>query len=113
MGIIDNLRETVSLVQKVDNLELYRQIISLQLEVMALVEENRSLKRRLELSEQLVLKDNAYWRKDGDRPDIPFCMRCWDSESKLIRLVVTTGFEPNCPNCKNFFSPENSGLGIA
>ena len=53
MGIIDNVKETVTLIQKIDNIDLYRKVLDLQSEVMAVVEENTELKRRLRISGDL------------------------------------------------------------
>ena len=39
MGILDTLPETVGLIQRVDNIELYRQLVTLQTQVMTLVDE--------------------------------------------------------------------------
>jgi hypothetical protein len=104
MSIIDNVKEAVTLVQRIDNLDLYRKILDLQAEVMALVEENNDLKRKLQIAEDLVFRENSYWRRSGEGP---FCCRCWDAESKLIRLIVQGGFKPKCPNCGNFFGSPN------
>ena len=41
MGVIDNVREAVKLVQQIDNLELYRALLNLQSELMPLVERMR------------------------------------------------------------------------
>lgn len=54
MGITDNVKETVTLIQKIDNIDLYRKVLDLQSEVMAVVEENTELKRRLRISGDLT-----------------------------------------------------------
>jgi len=95
MSIIDTLKETVGLMQKIDNIDLYRRMLELQTQVMALFEENRSLKEQLATRAQLKFKKNAYWMND----DGPFCSRCWDAESKLVRLHQQEGCVPRCPSC--------------
>jgi hypothetical protein len=84
MGILDTVRETVGLIQKVDNIELYRRMLELQTQVVQLVEENRALKDRLSTKEQLVFKENSYWKDDGSQ----FCCRCWDVDGKLVHLMI-------------------------
>lgn len=97
MGILDTLKETVSLMQKIDNVDLYRRMLELQTQVMALFEENRSLKEQLATRAQLTFKKNAYWMND----DGPFCSRCWDTEGKLVRLHLRQECIPHCPSCKH------------
>lgn len=98
MGILDTAKEAVQLVQKIDNIELYKQILDLQSEALKLVEEHGVLKGRIKdledkfvIKEQLLHKENAYWISidDGTSRDIregPFCVHCWDKDQKLVRL---------------------------
>lgn len=95
MGVLDTLKEAVGLIQKVDNIDLYKQMLELQTQVIALFEENRTLKDRLATRDQLTFKKNAYWMGDEG----PFCSRCWDAESKLVRLHVQAQTTPRCPSC--------------
>jgi hypothetical protein len=71
MGIIENVKEAVGLVQKIDNIDLYRKILDLQAEVMALVQENTELKQKARIAQDLVFRDNSYWRNSEG----PFCSR--------------------------------------
>lgn len=103
MSLIEDLKDTVKIIQKIDNLDLYRKILDLQAEVMDLVEENRNLKLQLQNKDSIIFTDSAYWKKIEDNKfDGPFCPRCWDYESKLIRLIKHQGYHPKCPQCKNF-----------
>jgi hypothetical protein len=98
MGIIDTLKETASLLQKVDNIDLYRKMLELQTQVFALVEENRALKEQLAVRGELRYERNAYWRKD----DGPFCAPCWDKDAKLIRVPGDLYLgSRRCPICHN------------
>ena len=101
MGVVDTLKETIGLIQKVDNIDLYRQMLDLQTQVMSLLEENKSLRTTLETRATLTFKSDAYWR-DGNEG--PFCSRCWDDEKKLIRLHLG-GLAPACPKCKTAGGP--------
>lgn len=96
MGILDTVKDVVTLMQKVDNIELIRRMLELQTQVVALNEENLALKERLTTQEQLSFRDNFYWRGD----DGPFCSSCWDDKAKLVRIHKTPGYVPVCPNCK-------------
>lgn len=72
MGVVDTLKETIGLLQKVDNIDLYRRMLDLQTQVMALVEENQTLKQRLATRDELTFDANAYWRGEEG----PFCSAC-------------------------------------
>lgn len=103
MSLVEDFKETVKIIQKIDNLDLYKKILDLQSEVMDLMEENKLLKSQLQNKELLIFQDSAYWtKKEDDKLDGPFCPRCWDYESKLVRLISHTGYHPKCPQCKNF-----------
>lgn len=94
MGLLDNAKEAVQLVQKIDNIELYRKILDLQADALKMVEENatlknqiKSLEEKLKIKDSLTFENNDYWikREDGSK-DGPFCTHCWDREQKLVRL---------------------------
>jgi regulator of replication initiation timing len=44
MGILDTAKDVITLVQKADNLELVKQVLALQTDIMKMMEENRGLK---------------------------------------------------------------------
>jgi len=103
MSVLDNVKDTVKIIQQIDNIELYRKILDLQSEIMELVEENRNLKIQLQNKDTIVFNDSAYWKKlENEELDGPFCPRCWDYEAKLVRLIKHKGRHPKCPHCKNF-----------
>jgi hypothetical protein len=95
VSILDTVKETVGLIQKIDSVDLLRQILALQNEVFALVEDNRALEARLATQANLQFKDNSYWL-NGDGP---FCSACRDSNAQLIRLHRQKGHLPKCPKC--------------
>ena len=110
MGLLDNIKSIASTVQKIGNIELYRQILDLQSEAMglleqkaALEEENRSLREKLQVRSELKFEHNAYWRRDPESgsEEGPYCSNCWDTRQSLVRLHQQ--LDPNyveCPTCK-------------
>src|SRR5262245_26972185 len=110
MGIIDDVRSVTKVIQQIDNVELYRQILDLQAEIMNLVEDNRKLKSEinslqdsLRTKESLEFERNAYWKKnqEGARSDGPFCSKCWDRENKTVRMLVMANPQYHqCPSCQ-------------
>ena len=94
MGIYEQIKDCANLIQKADNIELYRQILDIQKESLDLIEENRGLKNKVkELEEKLKEKENVvyledayYLKKDNGEFDGPYCRVCWDKDKKLIRM---------------------------
>lgn len=94
MSILETAKDVITLVQKADNLELVKQVLALQNDIMKMMDENRALKdeirglrEELNLRRKLVFRDNAYWlpREDGNEEG-PFCAACRDGENKLVRM---------------------------
>ena len=88
MGALENVKDLVKVIKGLGNAELHVKIMELESGIRTLVDENRELKERLDVQEDLVPKGNAYWRKSGDGP---FCVPCWDGKSKLMRLSDDEG----------------------
>jgi hypothetical protein len=91
MSVIDTAKEAVMLVQKIDNIELYKKILDLQSDALKLVEENgklegeiQELEEAFKIKDTLLFEDNHYYIKEPK--DGPFCTLCWDKERKLVRL---------------------------
>lgn len=112
MGIIDNIKDAVKLVQQVDNVELYRKILDLQSEAMDLVDQMKkkdetieTLKVALELKGRLLLRHSAYYLADESDKllDGPFCTKCFDVDHVKCRLVRTDGGMVQCQKCKSPF----------
>ena len=127
MGIIDNTKEVVKLVQQIDNIELYRKILDLEGEVIELVQENREkdqtieqLKEAMKLKGKMVCEHSAYYQVDeeGNKIAGPFCTNCFDNEYATRRLVqggIPKGQSGHsclwvqCPKCKLPFYSEETG----
>jgi hypothetical protein len=110
MGVVDDFKSVVSIVQKIDNVELYRRILDLQSEVVGLFGENLQLKNqlsevqaKLDLQQKLRFEVNAYWIGDTiQSSDGPFCSNCWDAKRKLVRLHTLNHNVKwsECPTCE-------------
>jgi hypothetical protein len=106
MSIYEGLKEVVATIQKIDNIELYRQILDLQKEVLEVVSENTELKGKLaaaqeELSRkrELRFEFNAYWAGETlETAEGPFCAPCWDTKKQLVRMLVV-GHNPKWSKC--------------
>ena len=92
MGVIDTAKEAVQLVQKIDNIELYRTILNLQADALKMVEDNGKLRDRIKELEAafaiqgtLVFEDNHYFVVKENIKDGPYCTLCWDNDRRLVR----------------------------
>lgn len=116
MGIIENAKDAVKLVQQIDNIELYRKILDLQSEALELIEQLKlkdetiaKLKKISSIREKLKCINSAYYEvdKDGQPFDGPFCTKCLDVGGEICRLLIDEMGVSNeavfCPNCKASF----------
>jgi hypothetical protein len=93
MGVLETAKDAVMLVQKIDNIELYKKILDLQSDALKMVEENGKLRgevHRLEeafkIRDTLVFENNHYYGVKDDTKEGPYCTYCWDQDRKLVRL---------------------------
>jgi hypothetical protein len=98
MEIFKTVKELASLLQKMGNVDMLRQMVALQQQVTDLVEENRLLKQQASNRKHATFKDNSYWISE----DGPFCSSCLDCNGKLVRLHKRPRYHPQCPVCKTF-----------
>lgn len=108
MGVLETAKDLASTIQKIDNIELYRQIQHLQQEIQDLVGENAKLRKQareaealLTIEQQLDFTNNAYWRAiECGEKEGPFCSSCWDGRKKLIRMHISADPDyATCPSC--------------
>ena len=112
MAIFDELKSIGKVLQEAGKIEQYQQILDLQQQLLDMQKkindlevENKELKGKLELQSSLVYENNAYWVKEENKKDGPFCSRCWDVEKNTVRLkpsVQNPAFH-SCPECKTQF----------
>ncbi len=109
MAVFDELKSIASTLREADKIPQYEQILSIQEKLLEmqktifdLENENRELKGKISLEESLHFERNAYWVINGDEKIGPYCTRCKDSDSKMIRMRIgnySFGWAL-CPNCK-------------
>jgi len=110
MVIFDELKSVGKVLQEAGKIEQYKQILETQQELLEmqkkisdLEEENKELKGKLQIKENIYFENNACWfKKDDGSKDGPFCTRCWDKNKDLIRIRPSVGPAfAICPECKN------------
>ena len=101
MSLYDGIKDVASIVQKADNIELYRQLIDLsaqaldmQDEIRRLKEENTDLQKDNELNNKIVRHKEGFLTLQGDLEGIEYCSTCWGYEHKLIQL-----YDGYCERC--------------
>jgi len=96
------LQEAGKIEQYKQILEIREKLLEMQEEIEGLKKENKELRDRFAVSEDLEYENNVYWvEKNESNKDGPFCSRCWDADKKLIRMhpAGNSAFG-ECPNCK-------------
>ena len=108
MGLYEGIKDVAKIVQKADNVELYRQLIDLsaqaldmQATINKLTEENAELKKRQDLEERIERHQELYITLKGDENNIFYCSHCWDSDGKLIQMRKSSK-EYHCPHCSTY-----------
>lgn len=106
MGLYEGIKDVANIVQKADNLDLYRQLIELSAEALELQNtisnlsnENNSLKEQQKISNNIVRHKEPYITLP-DNKSILYCSHCWDSERKLIQVETDDEGSYICPHCK-------------
>lgn len=107
MGLYDAMKDVVSLAQKADNVELYRQLLDLsaqaldlQAEVARLKEENAELKKHRVLEDDIEYYVDAFVTRKSDTKPIKYCAACWVDKKKLVPLQDIKWDNYDCPLCK-------------
>ena len=115
MSFYDAFKDVISIAQKADNIDLYKQLLDLssqaldlQAENAKLMEENAELKRSRDLEGKICRHKSPYITLQGDSQTIKYCAVCWDSTRKLIQMKesansATYGTRPSlfCHICRN------------
>jgi hypothetical protein len=96
MNIVVHAKEIADLIKKYNDQDLYERIVTLREEILVLREENLSLKEEVkclqtnaDTSDRLVREGNCYYYKDDEKREHPYCLACWDSDRKLVSLILS------------------------
>ncbi len=111
MGIIDTIKDVVSLVQKADNIDLVKHVLALQTQAQEMLDENRALNaRREELEKLLTFAKTVHFLEPfyfAENDNIPLCARCWEVNKTAVHVVsiFKDAHEArwDCPECKYMY----------
>ena len=106
MEIIDTVKEVLSLAQKADNIELYRQILDLQAQIQDLQaemaklrEENAELKKAKDLESDIEYHVDSFVTRKSDTKPIKYCAACWAGKQVLVPIQTYDRGTYRCPMC--------------
>lgn len=107
MGLYDAFKDVMTVAQKADNIELYRQLLDLsaqaldmQAEIVRLKEENDELKKSKNIDDDIEYYVDPFVTRKSDEKPIKYCAACWASKKVLVPIQ---NFDPDmylCPLCK-------------
>lgn len=108
MGLYEGIKDVARVVQKADNIELYKKCLDLASQAQDLQEENTRLKSEIKkLNELLIIKESIVRHTErfltlaDDKSNIKYCAHCWDADRILIQLDWWPDGSFLCPHCKN------------
>ena len=107
MGVINCLKDVVSILQKSNDIEMVQKVIDIQQRIiemedtiLTLKEENRKLKNNLDIEKKIKRFPNDTVIVIKNEENIMYCSKCWDDEKKLIQVTKDEEYY-KCPKCNN------------
>ena len=108
MGLYEGIKDVAKVIQKADNVELYKQLLDLsaqaldmQNEISRLSVENTELKKLRDIESRIERHLEPYVTLKDEPIQILYCSRCWDYEQKLIQVKSYNNGKFECPHCEN------------
>ena len=93
MGLYEAFKEVLSVAQKADNVDLYRQLLDLNAQALDLQEENTRLKNEIhelqktrDVESKIERHSEPYITLRDDSKKTPYCAVCWGKDRVLIQL---------------------------
>lgn len=123
MAIYESIKEVANIIQKSDNIDLYKMVLDVQKESMDLLEENRELKQEInKLKELDKIRERLKYKKEGyyiyideHGEESEYCAKCWDVNSILVHIYDSVNFNKDvkiCPNCKHSVTIRTSSIKL-
>ena len=95
MAVIPSYKEIIELVKRGATIEAQEKIVELRAAALEIQEENLALRKRVgELEQRIALRESvvyrapSYWTERDGTKDGPYCQKCYDVDSKLVRLQM-------------------------
>lgn len=109
MGLYENFKDVVGVVQKLDNIELYQKILDIQAQALELSNSNiekdkkiKELEGKLDGARKMKF-DGKFYYIEGE--EYPYCPGCWGSKKRKTHLVIdksdaSTSYKCPTSDCK-------------
>ena len=108
MGFYDAFKDALSMAQKADNVDLYRQHLELCAQALDLQEENArlrnenaELRKAKDLERRIVRHMQPFISITNDEKHLPYCALCWARENKLYQMRILRDYAYTSVYCKN------------
>lgn len=108
MGLYEGIKDVAKVIQKADNVELYKKLIDLsaqalemQDEISRLSNENAELKKSRDIEKRIERHSEPYITLKDDSNKTIFCSHCWDYEQKLVQVRCYNSGSFKCTHCEN------------
>ena len=107
MSLYDGIKDVAKVIQKADNIDLYRQLLDLgaqaldmQAEIERLTKEIKELREAQELKTKVIRHDEPFITLEGHPDKEMYCSTCYAKERVLIQVQDFHNGFFRCPNCK-------------
>ena len=104
LNLLDTIKQTAIIIQKADNLSLYKQILDIQQlalaqqdEMQRLREENKELLERINLKQKVIRHKQPVITIKND--NTIYCATCYGKDNKLIQMLLIDDYYC-CPVCR-------------
>ena len=109
------IKDLIDEAKEQKNIELVDKLIDIKLAVSELKDENVSLKKKLEIQDDIERHiEGNYITLKSDSLKIKYCSTCWGKDGKFIQLmdeIESTVYPNKCPVCfNNWLKARNSGM---
>lgn len=108
MKLYDGIKDVANIIQKADNVDLYKKLIDLSAQALDLQDENtklieeiNKLKYKEDIRSKICRHKETYVTIKDDENNIMYCACCWDADDKLIQVNTHDDCEYVCPHCNN------------
>lgn len=106
--IYNGMKEVISIVQKLDNIDLQRKLVDLSSQILDMQEEiqklrtvNCELNKNIDISSKIIRHKDTYVTLSDDKDNIIYCSNCWDTKKLLVQVKTDGDGRFICPSCNH------------